>query len=59
MAVGGAAANLLSVKALATRVPASDSCHLLVRAGSVKVVFACTFTNAARRVRLSCGHRRA
>jgi hypothetical protein len=29
---------------LATRVPASDSCHLLVRAGSVKVVFACTFT---------------
>ena len=29
---------------LATRVPASDSCHLLVRAGSVKVVFACPFT---------------
>jgi len=29
---------------VATRVPASDSCHLLVRAGSVvKVVFACAF----------------
>ena len=32
-----------SVKALATRVPASDSCQLLVRAGSVKAVFECTF----------------
>ena len=29
---------------LATRVPASDSRHHLVRAGSVKAVFACTFT---------------
>ena len=29
---------------LATRVPASDSCQLQVRAGSVKAVFACTFT---------------
>jgi hypothetical protein len=27
---------------LAARVPASDSCQLQVRAGSVKVVFACT-----------------
>ena len=27
-----------------TRVPAPDRCHLLGRAGSVKVVFACTFT---------------
>ena len=32
------------VKALATRVPAPDRCHLLGRAGSVKAVFACTFT---------------
>jgi hypothetical protein len=31
-------------EALATLVPASDSCHLLVRAGFVKAVFACTFT---------------
>ena len=30
--------------ALATCVPAPDSCQLLVRAGSVKVVFACTCT---------------
>lgn len=28
----------------ATRVPAADSCQLLVRAGSVKAVFASTFT---------------
>jgi hypothetical protein len=47
----------LSVKALAIRVPALDSCHLLVRAGSVQVVFAYVH-RAARRLRLPCGHRR-
>ena len=31
-------------RALATSVPVPDSCQLLVRAGSVKAVFACTFT---------------
>ena len=34
----------LSVNLLATRVHASDRCHPLGRAGSVKVVFACAST---------------
>ena len=45
--IGGRSVRALTLKrqtVLATRVHASDSCHLLVRAGSVKVVFACTCT---------------
>jgi hypothetical protein len=41
------ALTLKRQRSLATRVPASDSCHLLVRAASVKVVFACTFTRGS------------
>jgi hypothetical protein len=33
-----------TAQVLPTRVPAPDHCHPLGRAGSVKVVFACTFT---------------
>ncbi len=48
----------MDLSVLATRVPASDSCHLLVRAGSVKVVFACTVTRHLDGCGCPAGHRR-